>query len=110
MWELWDRLTEYYGSAFLSQYGEEPNATWAFELEGLNEEQFRRGFELLKTRESAFPPNPGEFINLISQDCQWERRCHKVWTPENKLENLTSKEANKKIGNEALSTMKGLFG
>ena len=93
-------LTEFYGSAFVSQYGEEPTATWAHVLIDLTPQDYIKGMELLKHRDSSFPPNPGEFLEMIGNDSGWERQCHKVFTPVNKLEDLSAKEANKKAGQE----------
>ena len=109
MWELWDRLTEYYGAAFTSQYGEEPNATWAHELRMLTADQFRRGFELLKTRDSSFPPNPGELVNLIASDNYWEHRASRMPAPPTAIEDLTSKEKRQAEGLVELRKIMGIF-
>lgn len=102
MWEVWDRMTEYYGAAFVSQYGEEPSATWAAYIQKLTPEQVRQGFELLPTRDSAFPPNPGEFINLIGTDSSWQRQCHKHYQPDRMLEDKTAREKRQAFSAEQL--------
>lgn len=92
LWELWDRMSEYYGSAFVSQYGDEPTVTWAHILKGLTADEFRRGFDLLPNRDSSFPPDPGEFRALIGKDDRWRRQCHKYYSPDTLLEDKTARE------------------
>ena len=77
IWELWSILTEFYGAAFTAQYGDEPNATWAFTLRDLTPDDYRKGIDLLRERESSFAPNPAEFVQMICSDAAWERQCHK---------------------------------
>lgn len=106
MWELWERMTEYYGSAFVSQYGDEPTATWAHILDGLSPEQFRRGFDLLPSRKSAFPPNPGEFRELIGTDSAWERQCHKEYQSAPRLVDQGALEERIKHNVEAMKKLR----
>mgnify|MGYP003649881276 FL=1 len=79
IWELRSVLIEYYGSAFVSQYGEEPNHTWVHMLKDLTQEGYQRGAEALRDRGGAFPPNPGEFLVLAGSKGEWERRCHQAF-------------------------------
>ena len=109
LWELWDRMTEYYGSAFVSQYGEEPTATWAAILKNLDAWQVREGFELLPTRHSAFPPNPGEFLQLIGTDKAWERQCHRTYEPERLLVDQTEKEKTRQVAEQEIAKMRAMF-
>lgn len=91
LWDLWRFLGEFYGSAFASQYGDEPNATWAHALSDLKPEDYRRGVDLLKHRASSFPPNPAEFLELLGSDNAWERQCHRVIDTSHMLEDKTGK-------------------
>ena len=105
IWELWSVLSEYYGSAFVSQYGPEPSHTWAHMLRDLTQADYVRGIELLTGRESAFPPNPGEFLQMIGNDNSWERQCHKDVYRSPMLEDKT---ANEKRAAEGLSMIRKL--
>lgn len=64
LWELWDVLTEFYGAAFHSQYGEQPTWAWYGTLRDLSTADYGEGIAALKKRNSPFPPNPGEFYAL----------------------------------------------
>ena len=72
LWELWDTLTEFYGSAFVSQYGDQPSWTWLDALSDLSTADYGVGISKLKTRDSSFPPNPAEFHSLARDN--WEHR------------------------------------
>lgn len=85
-------MTEFYGSAFLSQYGETPNLTWVAMLRDLTPAQYQHGFEQLRNRESSFPPNPGEFRAIAEINNAWERQCHKIIETENLIEDKTAQE------------------
>lgn len=105
LWELWDRMTEFYGAAFLSQYGETPNLTWVEMLKDLTPEQYAVGFNSLKNRDSSFPPNPGEFRSLCEVDSSWERQCHRVVDQSSMIEDQTAKE---RRAEEGLANIKKL--
>lgn len=92
LWDLWRFFGEFYGAAFASQYGDEPNATWLHTLSDLRPEDYRRGVDLLKHRASPFPPNPAEFLELLGSDNAWERRCHRPFGAENLIEDTTGRE------------------
>ena len=114
VWELWDRMTEFYGAAFVSQYGEEPTLTWAEMLKELSPEQFAHGFSRLKDRDSAFPPNPGEFLALCRQGdggyaYSGEAACHKIYEPDRRLEDITAKEKSHEAGKKFFEDMRGAF-
>ena len=109
IWELWSILTEYYGSAFVSQYGEEPNATWAYTLRDLTPDDYRRGIELLRERESAFPPNPGEFVQMVGNDNAWERQAHKMFDGKLLESRAHLHPDNIEAGKDALDSLKDLF-
>ena len=106
LWDLWRHLSEFYGAAFTSQYGDEPNVTWAGMLRELTPAQYAQGIELLKHRDQSFPPNPAEFLALIGNDKTWERRCHKPFDESRALENKTAKEAARQAGADALAEMR----
>lgn len=91
-------MTEFYGSAFAAQYGDEPNLTWVEMLKDLSQVQFQNGFARLRDRDSSFPPNPGEFRVLCEVNDAWQRQCHKPYVPRDKLEDLTAKEKAKSGG------------
>lgn len=74
MWELWETMVEFYGSAFTSQYGEQPSWTWFDALKNLSTADYGVGISNLKTRDSPFPPNPGEFLALIETPEQRRQR------------------------------------
>ena len=75
IWEMWLRLTEYYGSAFTHE--PEPTATWIYHLQDLSAEQIGNGIRNLIHHDSEFAPNPGQFKDLCLADFDWERRAHK---------------------------------
>lgn len=64
-------MTEFYGAAFASQYGDEPSLTWASALRDLSAADYGVGFEGLRTRQNPFPPNPAEFLAL-AKPSTWE--------------------------------------
>ena len=61
---LWLRLSEIYGSALVSQYGETIPEAWELLLKEVTPDQIASGLGKLATRESAFPPNAAEFRQL----------------------------------------------
>jgi len=74
LWELWDLLTEFYGSSFMSQYGEQPTWAWFGALQELSAADYGVGFQTLKNRDNPFPPNPGEFFALCRPELPEQRR------------------------------------
>lgn len=110
IWELWDRMTEFYGSAFLAQYGEKPNLTWVEMLKDLTQEQFTNGFHCLKDRDNPFPPNPAEFRILCEINNGWERQCHRIIDTSNLLEDTTAKEARKATGRSEIRRLREATG
>jgi hypothetical protein len=79
---------------------------WVYLLQDLSPEELRMGVDNLIHREdNHWPPNAQEFADLCKTSYSWQRQCHKVWSPDNKLENLTAKEANKKAGQEFFASL-----
>jgi hypothetical protein len=72
LWELWESMTEFYGAAFLSQYGDRPTWAWLEALQDLSVADYGTGMAALKNRTSSFPPNPGEFRAMAG--VSWEHR------------------------------------
>jgi hypothetical protein len=107
IWEAWLRLTEYYGAAFT--YGDEPSATWIYNLQNLSADQIGNGIRNLAHHESAFPPNPGQFKDLCLCDYGWERRGHKVIDTSNMIENKTAKEKRKAEGLDHIHSIQDLM-
>lgn len=88
-------MTEFYGSAFASQYGSAPNWTWVATLEHLSEADMQRGVRLLATRANPFPPNPAEFLELLypeGEPTDWEHKRLKLFTPDALLERKRTNE------------------
>jgi hypothetical protein len=56
---------------------------------------------------SDYAPNLASLVRCI--DDTKPQGCHKTWSPENKLVDLTRKEANVDVGNSALAGLRGLF-
>jgi len=61
---IWLRMSEMYGSAFVSQYGEKPTESWARLLTGISTEQIADGMERVTSLGSNFPPNAIQFRAL----------------------------------------------
>jgi hypothetical protein len=74
LWELWETLGEFYGSAFYSQYGDRPTWAWYGSLRDLSTADYGVGIESLKKRNSPFPPNPGEFFALCRPESAAQQR------------------------------------
>lgn len=67
MAKFWDKMGQMYGAGFVKQYGEvggEAFKTWSLGLNDLADDDLRRGFLCLRTREKDFPPNLNEFRRL----------------------------------------------
>lgn len=110
IWDLWRHLSEFYGAAFTSQYGDEPNVTWVGMLRALNPQQYAQGIELLKHRDESFPPNPAEFLALIGNDRTWERQCHKPFDKSRALEDKGKQERTITAAQQALAEMRETVG
>ena len=91
-----------YGHQWASQQGDQPNDTWIRGLYGLSNEQFGAGLRALLDRADTWPPNLVEFRQLCTDHDAggWERQAHKIYEPERRLEDKTSKEAAQQAGAE----------
>ena len=79
---------------------------WVHALRDMDKFELERGVNNLVHREdNHWPPNAEEFADLCRTSFTWERQCHKEFTPENKLEDLSAKEANKKAGKEFFASL-----
>lgn len=108
IWDVWAILADQYGAQWT--HGSEPSMGWVYALRDMTGDQLRQGVDNLVHREdSKWPPNAQEFADLCLTSFTWERAAHKIWSPENKLEDLTKREANQEAGNQALSSMMAMF-
>jgi hypothetical protein len=105
--DLWLALSDAYGSAFVTQFGDSPNPSWMAGLGQYSPSEIRRGFDMVLKSGSDYAPNLSSLVRCI--DSTKPQRCHKIFTPENKLVDMSSQEENKKIGASALFAMKGMF-
>lgn len=91
-------------------HGDMPSMGWCYALQDMTADQLRNGIDNLVHREdSHWPPNAQEFADLCRNSFTWERQCHKAFTPVNKLEDLSAKEANQDVGSSTLSSLKAMF-
>jgi len=99
---LWFRFSEIYGHQWASQHGDSPTDTWIRGLDDITAEQLGSGLRALLHRAEKWPPNLIEFRNLCKNydPGGWERQAHKIYEPERRLENKTSKEASQEAGAE----------
>lgn len=65
--QVWNALTEMYGNAFVSSYGEQPTRIWAEAISSLNDRELQRGFKRLVEEVRTFPPNVSEFVHACKQ-------------------------------------------
>jgi len=109
--ELWFRLSEMYGHKWSSQYGDSPTDTWIRALDGLSGEQFSVGLGALLRKEDTWPPTLVEFRQLClnADPGRWERRAHKIYEPDRKLEDITGKEKSAVEGKKTLDELKWIF-
>ena len=55
-------MTEMFGSQWLNEYGDVPNATWSGELQKLTAAQVEEGIEQCKRSGSSFAPRLPQFL------------------------------------------------
>lgn len=86
-------MAEAYGSAFVSQYGEEPNDTWIIGLMGFSPEQLHDGFTAAMAANHEYVPGLPRMIEYCSGSGDWEsKRLHKYIDPATLLENHGARE------------------
>ena len=97
-----------YGHAWTSGQGEVPNDTWIRGLDGLTAANFGRALVACRDSGKTFPPTLPEFrANALGIDeTGWERQAHKIYEPERRLEDKTSKEAAHQAGADFFSGLK----
>ena len=61
---LWLRMSEMYGSQWVTTYGPSPTDSWARVLSGFTTDDIRRGLEAVVENGAPFPPNAPEFRKL----------------------------------------------
>ncbi len=110
IWDLWQYLSGYYGAAFTSQYGDDPDPVWLYELRDLTPADYRVGIERLKFHESSFAPNPGEFIGLVHGGATaQERASHVEWQPAGLLEDEKAKAKKQEATKEVASHLRDML-
>lgn len=60
-------MADAYGNAFTSQYGEEPNPSWAAGLAPFADDQIREGYTRAIFDNREFPPNLSTLIGYINE-------------------------------------------
>jgi len=111
---VWEQIKSFYPGP-TANWDHEPPLIWYVTIADLTVEQLITGVKNLVNHTDVrgnndFPPNAGQFRDLCLTNFDWERKCHKVFTPDNKLENLTKKELAQQTGKDTLSEMKLMFG
>lgn len=108
IWDVWLILISKYGAQWT--HGDAPGIGWIHSLRDMTADQLRQGIDNLVHREdNHWPPNAEEFADLCRTSFTWETKCHKVFTPENKLEDHAAKEENARIGKETLNNLMDIF-
>lgn len=76
MKRLWLRMTEIFGSSWVTSYGVKPNRSWIEALSRYEPEDIKRGLESTVLFGDKFPPNLAMFISR----CERPRiePCHKA--------------------------------
>tara|TARA_R110000782_G_scaffold125930_1_gene217560 strand:+ start:1564 stop:1884 length:321 start_codon:yes stop_codon:yes gene_type:complete len=105
---LWFRFSEIFGHQWASQHGDTPTDTWIRGLDGLTSEQFGVGLRALLDRDDTWPPNLVEFRQLCTgyDAGGWERQAHRIYDPDRRLEDKTSKEAAQQAGEDFFKGLK----
>lgn len=70
---MWAALADAYGSAFINQFGEEPNDAWAVGLSPFSDDQIHDAFVEVLSRDSDFAPNLATFIKALKRDADQDR-------------------------------------
>lgn len=122
---LWQRLQEIYGHQLNSQFGVTIPESWERLLTGLSPDQIKNGLEALATRTETWPPNAQEFRQLclpvtISPDgnntsayLDFQNPAHpehEHYGKTKQIEDLSLSSKRKKMGNQELAKIRGLFG
>ena len=95
---LWEAMAGCW-SSFVALYGDEPNASWIYELKAYNQEQLMQGYKRAMQAGTEFPPNLSIFISHCRNDTDWEaKRLHKLYAPETLIED----------GSKALAAQAGI--
>lgn len=113
MWELWQRMNEFYGHRWASQQGDEPNDTWIKGCADITNRQLADGLRAMLNRKDPWPPSLPEFRVLCLEGDNnrgWERQCHRVIDLP-ALEDLTAKDARKARNREEMRKLReAVFG
>ena len=108
IWDMWLIMMSKYGAQWT--HGDEPAIGWIHSLRNMSKDQLIKGMDnLIHRDDNHWPPNAEEFADLCRTSFTWETQAHKVFTPENKLEDLTAKEANKVLGANTMAAIKDMF-
>lgn len=77
-------------------------------MDGLTSEQFGVGLRALLDRDDTWPPNLVEFRQLCTgyDAGGWERQAHRIYDPDRRLEDKTSKEAAQQAGEDFFKGLK----
>ncbi len=125
---VWETLTDIYGSALVSQYGEVMPEAWILLLKGITPSQIKDGLNRLASRDSSYAPNGAEFRQLclpetISPDghnsdaylhpSDPKHSGHLIWKRDQdeklRIEDKSYLGKKKKIGNDTLKDILGTF-
>jgi hypothetical protein len=108
IWGAWLILMDKYGAQWTQ--GGEPSMGWVHSLRDMTKFELEKGIDNLVHRDdNHWPPNAEEFASLCRNSYTWQTQCHKIFKPENKLENLTAKEKNNKIGQDTFKNIRDMF-
>src|ERR1700749_3701278 len=60
-WRVWDRMTEFYGTRFIEQFGDKPTKSWIDTVDQLTDAQIAFGLKYVRLQAPDHPPTLGRF-------------------------------------------------
>lgn len=84
VWKLWLSLGEAYGSAFTTQFGDKPSATWLRGLDGYSEEELKRGFDGVLSSGNDYAPSLAVIRKMIA--ATQTKAYHRTYNPHTAIE------------------------
>jgi len=63
---LWQRLIEWYGTRIIEQYGDAPPEDWSAVIDGVDNDQVKRGLGIIRSKHAAHPPTFPQFAEAMT--------------------------------------------
>ncbi len=105
---VWKKFTEFYGAAWINEFGERPNQSWTEEIEKLTPTEIARGLEQCKRSGNPFAPRLPQFLAFCVGNS--EQRAFYARTQGENKNQLPKPPPNPEIKRAALAEIKSTLG